>query len=123
MGRGRPFAGVSARRSSRNGARLAAIALVTGETAVACSGSLTHTPGPTARAWPSPADVATIQGVIYSRATDELTSIGPANGTVKVGLRARAADLAREIVDAYGPAGGGVFFDDATLVTVVPRAP
>jgi hypothetical protein len=54
--------------------------------------------------WPSPADLGTIQGLINSRAGDQLTQIGPGKGKVNVGLRPGAVDLARQIVDAYGAA-------------------
>ena len=59
--------------------------------------------------WPSSADLETIRGLISSRAGDELSSIALGSGTVIVGLRADAVDLARQIVDAYG---------DAVVVTV-----
>jgi len=54
--------------------------------------------------WPSPADLGTIQGLINSRAGEQLTMLGPGKGKVNVGLRAGAVDLARQIVDAYGAA-------------------
>jgi hypothetical protein len=61
-------------------------------------------PTPASRPWPSAADLETIREIIESRAAGQLSSIGIGNGTVDVVLRASAASLAKEIVDAYGGA-------------------
>ncbi len=84
--------------------RLAILATVLVAGACSAPPSSSSPAAPTSLPWPSSADLGTIRGLIISRAGDELTSIGFGGGTVIVGLRAGAVDLAKQIVDAYGAA-------------------
>jgi hypothetical protein len=93
-------------RSWRVGAILATILVASACSATAPSIAPAT---PTAIPWPSSTDLETIRAVINSRAEGELSSLGLGNGTVDVGLRADAGDLAKQIVDAYG---------DRVIVTV-----